>query len=251
MELFFIGAGPGDPELLTIKGKNIIEKADIIIYAGSLVNKAILKFSKSESIHFDSAKMDFEEILEIIKKNINTKKIIARIHSGDPCIYGATQEQMDWCDKNNINYTVIPGVSSFQASAASLKQEFTLPDVTQTIILTRISGKTDVPDKEDLAKLSKIRATMSIFLSILEIDRVMKKLKEGYKSDTPVAVVERVTYENERKIFGTLDDIAEKVKKAGIKKQALIIVGEVLNKKYKKSKLYDKTFSHGYRDKKE
>lgn len=248
LKVYFIGAGPGDPELLTLKAVKIIRKADIIIYAGSLVNEDILGFAKKAAVSYDSAKMTLEEALGIIEKEKSNKKIIARLHTGDPSIYGAIQEQMDWCEKKKIDYAVIPGVSSYQAAAASLKQEWTLPGVSQTVILTRLSGRTKVPKKEDLAKLAKIRATLVIFLSLQDISRVVKKLKCGYNQSTPVAVVERASWPDERGIYGTLADIAKKVKAAGIKRQALIIVGEVLRKKgYHPSRLYDKDFTHGFR----
>ena len=248
--VYFIGAGPGDLELLTLKAAKIIRKADIIIYAGSLVNKDVLKFAKKAAVSYDSAKMTLEEVLGVIKKEKSNKKIIARLHTGDPSLYGAIQEQMDWCEKEGIAYEVIPGVSSYQAVAAGLKQEFTLPGISQTVILTRLSGKTKVPKKEDLEKLAKIRATLVIFLSVRDISRVVSKLKRGYTQDTPVAVVERVSWPDERRIYGTLADIAQKVKASGIKRQALIIAGEVLRKKgYQLSKLYDKDFAHGFRGK--
>lgn len=248
LKIYFIGAGPGDLELLTLKALKVIRKADIIIYAGSLVNKDVLKFAKKAAVSYDSAKMTLEEVLGIIEKEKFNKKIIARLHTGDPSLYGAIQEQMDWCEKEGIAYEVIPGVSSFQAAAASLKQEFTLPGVSQTVILTRLSGRTKVPPKEDLEKLAKIRATLVIFLSVQDIGRVVSKLKRGYCQDTPVAVVERVSWPDERRIQGTLADIVKKVKAAGIKRQALIIVGEVLRKKgYQPSRLYDKGFGHGFR----
>ena len=248
LKVYFIGAGPGDPELLTLKAVRIIRKADIVIYAGSLVNKDILKFARKAAVRYDSAKMTLEEVLGIIEKEKYNKKIITRLHTGDPSIYGAIQEQMDWCEKEGIAYEVIPGVSSFQAAAASLRQEWTLPGVSQTVILTRLSGRTKVPPKEDLEKLAKIRATLVIFLSVQDISRVVKKLKRGYAQDTPVAVVERVSWPDERKVCGTLENIAQKVRQSGIKRQALIIVGEVLRKKgYQPSRLYAKDFAHGFR----
>lgn len=249
MKVYFIGAGPGDPELLTLKAVKIIKQADIIVYAGSLVNKNILKFAKKKAVIYDSSSMSLEDALTVFSEAKPTEKIVARVHSGDPSVYGAIQEQMDWCKGEGVGYEVIPGISSFQAAAASLKQEFTLPAVTQTVILTRISGRTSVPAKEDLEKLAKIRATMIIFLSIQEIDRVVKKLSRRYAIDTPVAVIEKVSLPDERKIFGTLKDISKKVKDAKIKRQALIIVGDCLRGSYQKSKLYDKDFEHGFRNK--
>ena len=250
MKVFFIGAGPGDPELLTIKAKKIIEKADIIIYAGSLISKDIIKLAKKDARIYDSSHMSLEEVLRIIHRAKPAEKIIARIHSGDPSIYGAIQEQMDWCEKQEIDYCVIPGVSSFQAAAASLKQELTLPGVCQTVILTRISGRTKVPAKEDLQRLGQSKATMVIFLSIDRIGDVIKKIKKNYGLNTPVAMVEKVSFPDERIITGTLENIAKKVKKAGIARQALIIIGDILKKDYQKSKLYDKGFEHMFRKRK-
>lgn len=251
MKVYFIGAGPGDPQLLTIKASRIIKKADTIIYAGSLVNKDILKYAKKEAKIYDSSGMTLNEILEVIKKSALQAKTVARIQSGDLSIYSAIQEQIDWCEKENLDYEIIPGISSYQQAAASLKQELTLPGVSQTVILTRISGRTKVPLREDLEKLARSQATMVIFLSIQEIDRLVTKLKKSYGLNTPVAVVERVSLSGARKIIGTLKDIARKVRQAKIKRQALIIVGDVLKKEYQKSKLYDKNFPHSYRSHKQ
>jgi precorrin-4/cobalt-precorrin-4 C11-methyltransferase len=248
MKIYFIGAGPGDTELLTIKGKKIIDSADIIIYAGSLVNKDILKTVMKDAQIYDSSGMTLEEVLNIFSKAKSTGKIIARVHSGDPSIYGAIGEQLQWCEKENVEYKVIPGVSSFSAAAASLGQELTLPDVSQTVILTRMQGKTKVPGKESLEKLSKITATMVIFLSVQDIEKVVEKLKQGYKPDTPVAVIEKASYPDEKKIFGTLLNIAEKVKKENITRQAIIIVGDVLKKDFTRSRLYASNFHHGFRN---
>ncbi len=251
MKVYFIGAGPGDPQLLTLKALKIIKKADIIIYAGSLINRDILKSAKRGARLYDSSRMSLEEVLRLIRGAKAAGNVVARIHSGDPSIYGAIQEQMDWCENEGIDYSVIPGVSSFQAAAASHKQELTLPGVSQTVILTRISGRTKVPAKEDLQKLAKTRATMAIFLSIDKISSVVKKIKKGYGLDTPVVVIEKVSFPEERKITGTLRDIVKKVEDAGIARQALIIVGDVLKKDYWKSKLYDKSFEHIFRKKRE
>lgn len=247
MKVYFIGAGPGDPQLLTLKALKIIRQADIIIYAGSLINRAILDSAKKSARRYDSSAMSLEEVIAIIKMAKSTDSIIARIHSGDPSIYGAIQEQMDWCEKEGIDYYVIPGVSSFQAASASLKQELTLPGVSQTLILTRISGRTKVPAREDLKRLAETGATMAIFLSINRIGDVVKKIRNGYGVDTPVVVIEKVSFPEERVIRGTLRDIAKKVKEAGIRRHALIIVGNVLKKAYLRSKLYDKDFEHMFR----
>lgn len=249
MKVYFIGAGPGDPELLTIKATKIIKSSDLIIYAGSLVNKDILKFARKEALLYNSAAMTLDEVLTIFAKEKSTDKIIARVHSGDPSIYGAIQEQIDWCQKREIDYEVIPGISSFQAAASTLKQELTLPGVSQTIILTRITGRTKVPHREDIEKLARSKSTMVIFLSVHKIGQVVKKLKKSYRLDTPVAVIEKVSFPDERRLLGTLSDIARKVEEAGMRRQAIIIVGDVLKRKYKKSKLYDKDFVHGFRKK--
>ncbi len=248
LKLYFIGAGPGDPELLTIKAKNIITRADIIIYAGSLVNPEILKFAKKTALIYDSSSLNLDQILKIVKNEKDTNKIIARVHTGDPSIYGAIQEQIAWCEKENIDFGVIPGVSSFCAAAASLKQELTLPGISQTVIITRLSGKTKVPRKEDLKKLARINATLVIFLSIDKIENVVQDLAHGYNKNTPVAIVSKASWDDEKIITGTLKDITVKVKKAKISRQALIFVGDVLKRKgFRKSKLYDKNFSHSYR----
>ncbi len=248
VKIYFIGAGAGDPELLTIKGQKIIKKADVIIYAGSLVNKEILKWAKRTTKLYDSASMNLNEVFNVYKKLSGKAKIVARVHSGDPSLYGAIQEQISWCERQGIEYEIIPGVSSFCAAGASLRQELTLPGISQTVIITRISGKTNVPSREKLKNLAKIGSTLIIFLSISRIKQVVKELLYGYKKTTPAAVVYRASWPDEKVITGSLSDIAAKVKTSGIKKQALIFVGDVLKKKgFRKSRLYDKTFSHMYR----
>jgi precorrin-4/cobalt-precorrin-4 C11-methyltransferase len=246
-KVFFIGAGPGDPDLITVKGKKILDSADVIIYAGSLVNKEILNSRKPDSLVYDSATMNLEEIIGIIKKNVLEGKIVARVHTGDPSIYGAIKEQMDLLEEDGIEYEVIPGVSSFVAAAAVLKKEFTLPNVSQTVICTRISGRTEVPEKEDLEKLSSHRTSMAIFLSVSMIEDVVKKLLKNYAITTPVAVVYKATWKDQKILEGTLGNIVDIVKKDGIKKTAIILIGDFLSSDYEKSKLYDKSFSHEYR----
>lgn len=246
-QVYFIGAGPGDPELITLKGIKAIEKADIVIYAGSLVNPEILRYAKKEAEVYDSAGMSLPEVLAVMDRAAKEGKIVARVHTGDPSIYGAIQEQMDSLQEKGITYYVIPGVSSFVAAAAALKQEYTLPNVTQTVILTRMEGRTPVPEKEKLRSLAQHRGTMCIFLSVHAISDVVKELKEGYPGDTPVAVIQKASWPDEKAVRGTLDTIAEKVKEANITKTALIIVGDVFRGEYEKSLLYDETFTHGYR----
>lgn len=246
--VYFIGAGPGDVDLITVKGRDTLSKADVVIYAGSLVSSEHLNFCKEGVEVHNSAKMTLDEVIDVVKKAKTENKMVVRLHTGDPSIYGAIKEQMDELDKLNISYKVIPGVSSFTAAAAAINKEFTLPSVTQTVILTRVEGRTPVPETEDLEKLAEIGASMAIFLSISMIDKVVDKLKRGYKRNVPIAVVEKATYEDERVILGTLDDIAEKVKEAGIKKCTQILVGDFIDCEYEKSLLYDKSFTHMYRD---
>ncbi|MCY6372169.1 precorrin-4 C(11)-methyltransferase [Clostridium ganghwense] len=245
--VYFIGAGPGDVDLITVKGRDILSKADVVIYAGSLVSKEHLSFCKDEAETYNSASMTLEEVIEVTKKAHSENKEVVRLHTGDPAIYGAIKEQMDELEKLDISYEVVPGVSSFTAAASVIKKEFTLPNVTQTVILTRVEGRTPVPETEDLENLAKIGASMAIFLSVSMIDKVVEKLRKGYGRNVPVAVVERATWENERAIIGTLDDISEKVKKVNIVKCAQILVGDFIDCEYEKSLLYNKSFTHMYR----
>ena len=246
-KVYFIGAGPGDPDLITVKGKKIVEKADIIIYAGSLVNKEIIDCHKKEAKVYNSASMNLEEVIEVIIDGVKDNKLVARVHTGDPSIYGAIREQMDILDDFNIEYEVIPGVSSFVASAAAIKKEFTLPDVSQTVICTRLEGRTPVPEDESLELLASHKASMAIFLSVQMIETVVEKLMKHYEKDTPVAVIQKATWPDEKIVMGTLENIAEKVKEENITKTAQILVGWFMGDKYSKSKLYDKTFTHEYR----
>ncbi|MHB9093976.1 MAG: precorrin-4 C(11)-methyltransferase [Eubacteriales bacterium] len=247
-QVYFIGAGPGDPELITLKGVKAIQQAGIVIYAGSLVNPEILRYASEDAEVFNSASMDLEEVLAVMERGAGEGKIIARVHTGDPAIYGAIQEQMDALTQKGITFEVIPGVSSFLAAAAALQQEYTLPDVTQTVILTRMEGRTPVPDRERLSELAKHGATMCIFLSVHAISEVTAELRQGYGEDTPVAVIQKASWPEQKVVRGTLGDIADKVTAAGISKTALIIVGDVFRGQYEKSKLYDPGFTHGYRE---
>ncbi|MFW5980299.1 MAG: precorrin-4 C(11)-methyltransferase [Bacillota bacterium] len=247
MQVYIIGAGAGDPELMTIKGKKAIEKAEVVIYAGSLVNPEILNFSPEKAVIYNSAKMNLEEVIEVIEKAKKEGKTVARIHTGDPSLYGAIQEQIDILKEKDIKYEIIPGVSSFLAAAAAVEREFTLPDVSQTVILTRQEGRTSVPEKEKLNKLAVHQSSMAIFLSVQMIDKVVDNLLQGYKKDTPAAVVAKASWPDQKVIKGKLSNIAEKVKEAEIKKTAMILVGDFLSADYSRSKLYDKKFGHGYR----
>ena len=246
--VYFIGAGPGDPELLTIKGKKIIDSADVIIYAGSLVNREVLKDIKSGAKVYNSATMHLEEVIEVMKEAEKKNLMTARVHTGDPAIFGAHREQMDALEREGIEFCVIPGVSSFVAAAAALKKEYTLPEVTQSIILTRMEGRTPMPEKESIEAFAKHQATMVIFLSANRIEELVEQLQTSYPVDTPIALVYKASWTEEKIIQGNLGNIAELVRKANITKTGLIVVGRFLGDQYALSKLYDRHFSHEYRE---
>lgn len=246
--VYFVGAGPGDPELITRKGYRLVSEAQIVIYAGSLVNPAILEACSKDCAIYNSATMNLDEVLAVMKEGAAEGKLIVRLHTGDPAIYGAIQEQMDALDDLGITYEVVPGVSSFLATAAALKQEYTLPNVSQTVIITRMEGRTPMPPKEKLALLAAHEATMCIFLSVQMMDKVVAELLSGgYKPTTPVAIVVKASWPDQRIIRGTLDTICDLVAKEGVLRQAMIVVSHVLDSDYELSKLYDKGFSHMYR----
>ena len=248
-KIVFIGAGPGDPELITLKGKKYLEKADVIIYTGSLLNPEILKFTKPGVELYDSATMNLEEVFKVMAESVKAGKLVARVHDGDPSFFGAIQEQMDFLDKEKIEYLRIPGVSCLQGGAASLNRELTLPNISQTVIITRPEGRTPVPEAERIRELAKHQATMVIFLGVQHIAAVIEELeKGGYPKTTPVAVVYKATWPEQKIVKGTLNDIVEKVEAAEITKTALIFVGKVLSPSvYDYSKLYDPAFTHGFR----
>lgn len=251
MKVYFIGAGPGDPELVTLKAVKVLQQAEVIIYAGSLVNPEVLCHARQTAEIYDSAPLPLEEIMAIMEKAIGEGKTVARVHTGDPSLYGAIQEQMDWLDRRGIPYEVVPGVSSFLAAAASLKREYTIPGVSQTVIISRLEGRTGVPEKEALALLARHRASLCIFLSVHLIGEVVEELKKGYPGDTPVAVVEKASWPEERVLRGRLEDIERLVKEEGIRKTALILVGDFLLAQSQPSKLYHPGFQHGFRGKAE
>lgn len=248
-KVYFIGAGPGDPELITLKGRKLIDNADVIIYAGSLVNAQLFNGTRAEL--YNSATMPLDEIIKVIKDSVQKGKTVVRLHTGDPSLYSAISEQIERLRELNIEYEVIPGVSSWMAGAAILGQELTIPEISQTVIFTRMEGRTPVPERERLRALAKHRATMVIFLSVGMIDKVKEELLEGYPEDTPVVVIEKVSWPEQKVVRGQLKDIVELVKDAGIKKTALIYVGDALRASEeslgKESRLYNKDFNHGYR----
>lgn len=249
MEVTFVGAGPGDPELITVKGKKCLETADVIVYAGSLVNPELLKLANPETAIYNSATMTLEEVMKVMSEGVAAGKKVVRLHTGDPSIYGAIKEQMDELEKRGISYEVIPGVSSFLAAAAALHTEYTLPDVSQTVIITRIEGRTSMPDREKLWSLAMHGATMCIFLSIHMLDKVVRELiLGGYTPKTPIAIVQKASWPDEQIFRGTLDNIVEKMKNEEVERTAMIVVGDVLDGKYSLSKLYDANFSHMFRN---
>ena len=246
--VYFVGAGPGAEDLITIRGQRYLENADVIIYAGSLVNTALLKSAKEGCKIYNSAYMTLEEVIAVMEEAEAKGLSTVRLHTGDPSIYGAIREQMDELRKREIAFSVCPGVSSFCGAAASLQIEYTLPDVSQSVIISRAEGRTSVPEKERLQKLAMHQSTMVLFLS----SGLAKKVKEevlagGYPADTPVAVVYKATWEEEKTLYTTIETLPEDMETAGIDKTALIIVGNVLGGEYQKSKLYDASFTTGFR----
>jgi precorrin-4/cobalt-precorrin-4 C11-methyltransferase len=248
-KVVFIGAGPGDPELITLKGKKWLEQADVVIYTGSLLNPEYLKYCKKGAELHDSAKMSLPEVQQVTLAGVKAGKLVVRLHDGDPSFYGAIQEQMSFLDKEGIEYFRIPGVSCLQGGAAALNRELTLPNISQTIIITRPEGRTPVPEKESLIELAKHQATMVIFLGTPHIARVMTDLQRGgYPADTPVQVVYKATWPERKIVKGTLTNIVEKVRAEGITQTALIFVGNVLDPQaYDLSKLYDPAFTTAFR----
>jgi len=247
-KVYFVGCGPGDPELITIKAKKLIQKADVLVYSGSLIPTSIVKLCKKGK-KYDAAKLVREEIFDLLSKNAKKGKLVVRLHDGDPTIFGAIKEQIDNLDKEGIESQVVPGVTSFLASAAVLGTQLTLPGVTQTIIMTRAEKRTKVPKRERISELAKHKATMVFYLSVhLLSDIVKQAIQGGYKKSTPIAVVYRASWEDQKILIGTLGDITKKVWKEKITRSAIVIIGDVVKpKSYEYSRLYDKTFSHGFR----
>jgi precorrin-4/cobalt-precorrin-4 C11-methyltransferase len=249
--VFFAGSGPGDPELITVKAKKLLSKADTIVYSGSLLNPKLLQCAKKNASLYDASLIDREKIYEILRDASWAGQLVMRLHDGDPNIYGATKEQVDKLQADGITCKMIPGVTSLLGAAASLNMELTLPGNTQTIIITRAELRTPVPEREKISKLATHGSTMGFYLSVHLIKEIVRQLLEGgvYTFDTPAAVVYRATWEDEVIITGNLADIAIKTQKARITKTALFIVGNVVKPTgYQFSKVYDPDFSHGYRN---
>ena len=249
MQVYIVGAGAGDPELITVKGQKLLQKADVIIYAGSLVNPALLGFAKEGAEIHDSASMTLPEVIETIEKAVVKDLMVVRLHTGDPSIYGAIQEQMDALKKKGIDFEVVPGVSSFLATAAALKQEYTLPGISQTVIITRNEGRTPVPEREKLRSLAAHQATMCIFLSITMLVDVVKELIEGgYAPSTPIAIVQRASWPEQKIVRATLETIVAEIADKGIDRTAMIVVSRCLGADYELSRLYAPEFSHMFRE---
>ncbi len=247
-DVFFVGCGPGDPELITVKAKKLIQKADVVVYSGSLIPPAILKLCKKGKL-YDASGLVREEIFDLLYKNAKKDKLVVRLHDGDPSIYGAIKEQIDNLQEKQISSHVVPGVTAFLASAASLGTQLTLPGVTQTIIVTRAESRTKVPKREKISELAKHKATLVFYLSVhLLSDIVKESLAGGYKKSTPVVVVYKASWKDQKIVKGTLGNITKKVRDEKITKTAIVIISDVIDSKsYEYSKLYDKKFSHGYR----
>ncbi len=245
--VYFIGAGPGDPELITVKGLRILKEADLVLYAGSLVNPDILEFVRQGVPCYDTAPLTLEEMVGLMREGVAAGKVVARLHSGDPALYGAVQEQFDALDAEGIPYEVVPGVSSFLAAAALLRRELTVPGGTQTVILTRRAGRTPVPEAESLRELARHGSTLCLFLSAGLLKEAAADLLTHLPPTTPAAVVERVSWPNERVLLTDLGDLPAAAEAAGISKTALVFVGDFLTARGRRSLLYHPRFAHGHR----
>lgn len=247
--IHFVGAGSGAPDLITIRGKKYLEEADVIIYAGSLVNPQLLDYAKEGCQIYNSAKMTLEEVLDVMYEAEEKGMTTVRLHTGDPCLYGAIREQMDVLDEKGISYDSCPGVSSFCGAASALDLEYTLPDVSQSVIITRMAGRTPVPEKESIESFAAHQATMVIFLSTGMLEELSKRLIEGgYQKDTPAAIVYKATWEDEKTAVCTVGTLAETARKENITKTALMIIGDVVtHSHYNRSELYNPAFTTEFR----
>ena len=245
----FVGAGSGAADLITLRGKKFLEEADVIIYAGSLVNPQLLEYAREDCKIFNSAKMTLEEVLEVIFQAEEEGKTTVRLHTVDPCLYGAIREQMDVLDEKGIAYDYCPGVSSFSGAAAALNLEYTLPNVSQSVIITRMAGRTPVPEKESIESFAAHQATMVVFLSTGMLEELSRRLIEGgYKPDTPAAIVYKATWEDEKKFVCTVGTLAQTAKENNITKTALMIIGDVVShNSYDRSLLYHPEFTTEFR----
>ena len=247
MKVYFIGAGPGAADLITVRGREIISRCRVVIYAGSLVSPEHLAFAPDTAEIYDSSGLTLEDIRAILVSARDRRLDVARLHTGDPSLYGAVREQVELCEELGLEWEIVPGVSSAFAAAAALGIEYTVPDGTQTLIFSRVEGRTPVPASENLSLLAAHQSSLAIFLSVQEIEKVTSRLLESLPPTTPVVVAFRVTWPDESFIHGNLSDIAEKVRQAGVNRTALILVGEALEICGRRSKLYHGEFKHGYR----
>lgn len=247
--VYFVGAGPGAADLITVRGMELLKKADRIIYAGSLVNPELLSYGKASCVIHNSAFMTLEQVIEVMEEAERTGYMTVRLHTGDPCLYGAVREQMDRLEELNIEYTSCPGVSSFCGAASALNMEYTLPGISQSVIITRMEGRTPVPEREQIAEFAAHQATMVLFLSSGMIGKLSEELiKGGYSKETPAAIVYKATWPDEKKILCTIEALEKEALTAGITKTALILVGEaVAQGNYKRSELYNPVFTTEYR----
>ena len=247
--IHFVGAGAGAPDLITLRGKKFLEEADVIIYAGSLVNPQLLDYKKEGCKVYNSAKMTLEEVLEVMEEAERQELTTVRLHTGDPCLYGAIREQMDVLDRKGIAYDYCPGVSSFCGAASALNLEYTLPEVSQSVIITRMAGRTPVPEKESIESFAAHQATMVVFLSTGMLEELSRRLiAGGYQADTPAAIVYKATWEDEKACVCTVGTLAETAKRENITKTALMIIGEaVTHSHYDRSKLYHPEFTTEFR----
>jgi precorrin-4/cobalt-precorrin-4 C11-methyltransferase len=248
--VYFVGSGPGDPELITLKAKKLVEQADVIIYSGSLLNPKILEYAKKSAQFYDAALLDREKIYHILRNSTKDGKLAIRFHDGDPGLFSTIREQIDKLEKDGLQCKVVPGITAILGAAAAMNLELTLPGNTQTLIITRAEFRTPVPDREKISELAKHGATMAFYLSVHLIADVVEQLLKGgvYTKETPTAIVYKATWEDQKIISGTLGDIVKKTRESKIIKTALIIVGDTIApKKYEFSKVYDAGFTHGYR----
>lgn len=251
--VYFVGAGTGAADLITVRGAHLLSKADVIIYAGSLVNPELLTYAKEDCAIYNSAKMTLDEVLDVMKLAESKQKMTVRLHTGDPSIYGAVREQMDELDRIGIEYESCPGVSACFGAAASLNLEYTLPDVSQSLIITRMEGKTKVPPRESIESFAAHHASMAIYLSTGMLKELSGRLiKGGYEADTPAALVYKATWPEEEAYICTVETLAQTAKEHGITKTALVLVGDAItHQNYKKSRLYAPDFSTEFRTAKE
>ena len=248
--IHFVGAGSGAPDLITIRGKKFLEEADVVIYAGSLVNPQLLEYTREGCEIYNSAKMTLEEVLDVMFAAEEAGKMTVRLHTGDPCLYGAIREQMDVLDEKEIEYDYCPGVSSFCGAASALNLEYTLPDVSQSVIITRMAGRTPVPEKEEIASLAAHQATMVVFLSTGMLPQLTERLLAGgYKEDTPAAIVYKATWEDEKTFVCTVGTLAKTAEENHVTKTALMIIGDVVSHShYQRSELYNPAFTTEFRE---